>query len=376
MDSSGTNAAKSPKQNKYQMPMSSRSMYKSPRRNHYTDRLAESNHGKENQPAGSKVDDTDIYKYFTNSARDPADERNISFRSHQDLGIDENISNTMESHRCHTYPLKKNRNTDTRHHCERCEIDVNREKCNFCQQNRFLSRSEYGNCVAHDRPTNLCKSCYYQSICACCREQICARCSRPTKRDDNMLKPKAATATKQSPRRRKLSPRTTKLALLEESYEDSSGDDENNFVDRTSSRLSSPKKLQPNGKPYSINIDKSSIFHPSNARLEPQMTASPRIEKFGVEQIDDLKRITEEKLSKYAKNYGDMRTKNAPRSKMIDMDPYPLPLLTHENASRKSIESNANQSTESDNNSFAFRQLEARWQVNCTHSFDLTADEC
>lgn len=340
----------SPKQN-----LLCRSTNKPPRRNRQTGRSGEVEFGKENLATTSKIDDAEIYKYFTNSGRESIDLRDMSFPNHPDLGNEENT--TMESHRCHTYPMKKNRNLDTRHRCARCEWNVNRDVCNSCQQNRFLTRSQYGNCAVHDRHhPHLCKSCYYQSICACCRGEICARCNRPTKID---------TVAKQSPPRRKLSPRATNLALLEESYEDSSDDDDgHHYIDLTSSRISSPKKDQPSGKPYSFNIQESSMFHPSNANVVPQATVP--VEK-GADKssIDDLKRITDEKLSKYARNYGDMRARNTSHSKMIDMEPYRMSLMTQQSTSRKSNESNADRSNESGGgNSFAFKQLETRWQVN------------
>lgn len=340
-------------------------MNRSPRRNHHSGRLSEFDCGKENLATAHRVDDADIYKYFANTDRESIDMRNMSFRSHPDFGNEGHI--TMESHRCHnhTYPMKKNRNVDAHERCARCESIMNRAVCNFCEQNRFLATSQYENCATHGHHPHLCKSCYYESICACCRENICARCNRPTKSDNHLLKSKAGLMAKQSPRRRKPSPKATNLALLEESYEDSSDDDdEQSYINRTSSRMSSPKKFQPHGKPYSFNIDESSMFHPSNAGVEPQITAPA---KKGVAKgpNDDLKRITDEKLSKYAKNYGDMRARNTSRSKMIDMDPYPMPLLAQQNTKRQSNESNGNLSNKfEDGNSPAFKQLETRWQVN------------
>lgn len=351
--------------NRSDMSVSSRVMNKSPGRNRSTGRLDEFENGKENHATTNKTQDPEIYKYFTNSARDPIDLRNISFRSHPVLGNEEQMSSTMESHRCHTYPAKKDRYLDAHKQCSRCELHVNREMCNFCQQNRFLARSQYENCSAHGSRQHLCKSCYYQSIqsiCACCREDICTRCNRPTKFGDHLAKMKTDAAAKQSPRRRKLSPRTTNLALPEESYEDSSDDDGGqNSKNRTSSRLSSPSKFQPNGKPYSFNIEASSMFHRSTGRAEAQII-SPVDTGVDKNSNVDLKRITDEKLSKYAKNYGDMRARNTSRSKMIDMDPYPMPLLSHQNTNRKSSEPNADRVSES--GSVAFKQLESRWQVN------------
>lgn len=349
----------SPKQNKYQMPISTRSMSKSPRRNRQTERCDEFERGKENVATASKVEDADIYKYFTNSARDPIDLRNLSFRSHPDVGNEVNMSSTMDSHRRRTYPMAANRNANTHQQCTRCELVVNRDVCNFCQQNRYLARSQYQNCPAHDRQPRLCESCYYQSICACCREELCARCNRPTK-----MAVETKTAPNQSPRRRKLSPRATNLALLDESYEDSSdNEEEDNYNNHTPSPMNSPKKVQPKGKPYSFNIDESSMFHPSNSVTEPQTTV-PANKSIDRSSNDDLKRITDEKLSKYAKNYGDMRARNTSRSKMIDMDPYPMPLLAQHSTNGKSNESNADHPEECGGNSLAFRELESRWQVH------------
>lgn len=351
-----SNLSLSPNRNAYEMPISSRSVNKSPRRNQRTERLDEFERGKENLTTANKVNDAEIYKYFTNSAHNSVDSQDLSFRSHPE-------ENTMDSHRCHTYPMKSIRNIDTHQRCARCEVVVNHEVCNFCQQNRFMARSQYENCTIHHRQPYLCKKCYNQSICAYCREEICARCNRPTKLSDHLLKPKTDPMAKHSPCRRKLSHRATNLAMLEESYEDSS-DDDNDI--HTSSRMSSPSKVQPIEKPYSFNIDKSSVFHRSTAGVKPQVTDHPIDKSVHKSSIDDLRRITDEKLSKYAKNYGDMRASRTSRSKMIEMDPYPMPLLAQQSMSRKSIEANSDEFNESDTNSLAFKQLQSRWQIPFT----------
>lgn len=359
----------SPNRNTYQMPISNRSVNKSPRRNHRTERLDdEFERGKENLTTANKFNDANIYKYFTNSAHNSVDLQDLSFRSHPE----ENMYNTMDSHRCHTYPMKRNRNFDTHQRCAQCEVVVNHEVCNFCKQNRFMAQSQYENCTAHHRQPHLCKTCYNQSICAYCREEICARCNGPTKLSDHLLKSKTDPVAKQSPRRRKLSPRATNLVLLEESYEDSS-DDDNDI--HTSSRMSSPSKVQPITKPYSFNIDKSSVFQPSTAGVEPQVTDHPINKSVHKSSIDDLRRITDEKLSKYAKNYGDMRASRTSRSKMIEMDPYPMPLLAQQSTSRKSNEANSDEFNESDTNSLAFKHLQSRWQIPFTQKNSVVGAE-
>lgn len=103
------------------------------------------------------------------------------------------------------------------------------------------------------------------------------------------------------------------------------------------------------------------MFHPSNAGVEAQTIAS--LNGDAKHSNDALKRMTDEKVLKYAKNYGDMHARNTARSKMIDMDPYPLPLLAEQSLIRKSLDSDAGGSDGSGGNSFAFRELESRWQV-------------
>lgn len=355
---------------------SNRSVNQSPHRSRYTGRLTERDYGKENMAAASKVaNDADTYKYFSNSVRDPMDWRHMDVRSQSGHGVDVNV--TMESHRCenHTFPMKKNRDTDARN-CARCDSDVYREMCNFCEQNRLLARSQYENYALHDdrRHPNLCKSCFYKSICACCREEICIRCNRPTKISNSPVKAKVESVGKQSPRRRKPSPRTRRmnLSLLEENYDDSSDDGDGlNYSERPSSRMSSPKKYQSVAKPYSFNISESSMFHPMNTSTGTHDATQKGIAKGS---HDDLKRMTDEKLSRYAKNYGDMRTRNAPLSKLIDIDPHPMPLMAQENTRSRSFNAySASDSADSSvGNGFALKQMEARWQVSLPWSIQLT----
>lgn len=246
---------------------------------------------------------------------EPIETRNASFKSHVNIGRDANPSDRLEFNRYRTFPSERNQNSIAPFECG-CS-----HACDFCEQNRYLSmgRDYHEKYTTIGRQSNLCRLCYYQSICADCQKDICARCNRNVK-----YQPLRTHHLKQ------LSSETTNLAMSEQNYDE-----------RFSTQMTTTSEFS---KPYSFNIDKASLFYPSDAN------ADINTDVISSGELNRMKHITEEKLRKYAKNYGDMHERNAMCLKMNEI---------YQPKAKKLNEV----STSTNINTDAFAKLESRWQV-------------
>lgn len=270
----------------------------------YDQRKAQSDHGKENFEA-IKRNDKEIYNFFTNSARKQLKD----VRQSHYFDVDESSENdavSMASSAYNTYPSK----SSNRHH--RCETQP--ALCNFCKNSRYLSRSQDENFSNG----YICDACENDPICLNCRKEICMRCKRSIRTDKKPI-PKQSFQLKQ---------RTYDSELLDymkaiefpvksvrdaptyiENFQEIQSDDDGSLSDQSSSTGQRP--------PYSFNIDKSSIFHPSKSTFlhhpspKPQANNRRRLSVsirngetvIKPDSFDELKRITDEKLSKMTKTY-------------------------------------------------------------------------
>lgn len=277
----------------------------------------------------SRIKENEVYKYFTNSAHEENDARSNRFPEAQNMkeSYQSNPKSTADQYR--TYPLR------TGELCDSCRSDAELGLCRFCQQ----CRSMFPNQLSAIAMPMICESCSAQPTCLCCGERICMRCKRPTK--SNSVSPRRSRRIDESP----------PLNRAVEKVESNKSDDFN-------SRLVSEA---PKSQPFSSSIGSKSVPHPSHSRAEKKLSISVKNDEVSVEQDDvsDLKRLTNEKLSKYAKNYGDMRARAIPRDQSAELDSYPLPLIPPE----LNLSSRYSRDENSAENSLAFKQLEARWKV-------------
>lgn len=287
--------------------------------------------------------DNEIYKYFSNSGYEDNDMKSNRFPEPQNAKKSTNRSNTNPYL---TYPLKSSEL------CDSCRSETELEECNFCQECRTLFPNQLN---AIGMPM-ICQSCFTQPICLCCGERICLRCKRPT-----------INKSIESPRRmqpkKNVTPRKRITIHVESKNENTDADD----IPDSSSRQSTENTQS---EPFSFDVDTNSMFHPSYNRAEKKLPN--KLKKVGSSvtnnDMNELKKLTNDKLSKIAKNYGDMRARIVPRDKTNNMDNYPLPLIPP-NVNLSSKYSQEDDSREHNSkNTFAFKQLEERWQVNMKFS--------
>lgn len=276
----------------------------------YDERKAQTDRGKENWE-DSKRNDKEIYNFFTNSAHNQL--KDIRFSHYfdlEDLSENEILPNSMSSSTYNTYPSKSIRHHDAIQ--KRQNDSINKQPmCNFCKHNRYLTRNQEEN-MANGL---ICSSCENEPICLNCRKEICFRCKRPTHNDEHALKVpprhlKQLNTDSEFIVIKNQEPRTKPKYVRLDSFQPIFTDEDDSLSDLSST----------DPKPYSFNIDESSVFHPSKSRLNRKLSVSIRHGEVFVQPestFDELKRITEEKLQKYAKNYGDFRYKRPIEGKEI-----------------------------------------------------------
>lgn len=274
----------------------------------YEERKAQTDRGKENcNEPELKRNDKEIYNFFTNSAHNQL--KDIRFSHYFDLeDSSENdvLPNSMSSSTYNTYPTKSIRHQDVVQ--KRQNQPIKQPMCNFCKHNRFLARNQEDN-IANDL---ICSSCENEPICLNCRKEICSRCKRPTHNDEHTLKVpsrhlKQRNTDSEFIVMKSQEPRPKPKYVRLDSFQPIYTDDDDSLSDFSSTEH----------KPFSFNIDESSLFHPSKSRLNRKLSVSIRNGEVFVQPdtFDELKRITEEKVQKYAKNYGDFRYKRPIESK-------------------------------------------------------------
>lgn len=257
----------------------------------YDERKAQSERGKENREL-PKRNDKSIYNYFTNTAQKQANHlKNLRYNHYFDLeesSENEVQPNSMSS----SSPLYKTYPTKSIRHAK--------PNCSFCTHNRFSSQNPADG-VGRDY---VCDACGNESICLNCRKEICVQCKRPTNKVELALKvsPRHLKQRNHVAERPKIpiKPQTKPLRLYTESFQQIQTDEEGSSSD------------SPDHKPpYSFNIAESSVFHPSKSRVNRRLSVSIRHGEVIVQpdSFDELKRITDEKLLKLSKSYGEIRAK-------------------------------------------------------------------
>lgn len=289
----------------------------------YDQRKAQSDHGKENFDA-TKRSDKEIYNFFTNSARRQLkDLRHSHYFDEEESS--ENDAVSVASSAYNTYPSKS---SGHRHY----HNETQQVLCNFCKNSRHLSRSQDG---------YICGACASDPICLSCRKEICMRCKRKIRNDENAMPKQQPFQLKQRTYvdnelmdymkaiecpKKSQSVRDDVPPYIENyNYQEIQTEDEEDS-------LSDQSSIWDQKPPYSFNIDKSSIFHPSKSTFYHSPKPKPALEppannrRLSVsirngetviqpDSFDELKRITDEKLAKMTKTYQKNKSNQTIESK-------------------------------------------------------------
>lgn len=222
-------------------------------------------------------------------------------------------------------------------HCRRCQakIDSN-EYCNHCKYRRhhYLAADDM-----HD-DFSLCENCSNRTLCSRCVREICMKCHK-------RKKPKSLhfTDTADKSDSRSTIMRHNGLPLFSNDdrkrrtrqnpdaggrhFDDAADNDESESEHELDIDLFSPVVIKRNTAPYSLYLERNSIFHPSRHANDAKLSVNVKNGEIFIEQdtrsnsnfieddLDEIRRITNEKLSKYGRN----------RRKSIDDDSNPLSFM-------------------------------------------------
>lgn len=333
----------------------------------YDERKAHSESSKENLEL-MKQNDKQIYKFFTNSARDTNKFRHMRYNNYCDLeefSNDDDVLPNSTSSSYNTYPSKSTRNQEMLYkQCQQHNAQA-KPMYNLSKGNRFLARSQEENIATCDHHNQyICAQCQHELICLNRRNEVCVRCKRPAHVYGNpqvVAKPVKRTTnvealTLQAPMN--VANQTNATRPRKNSFRLIDTDEDESFYEQYSMNQNSYRK------PYSFNVEESSIFHPSKERSDRKLSVSVKNGEVSVQQdsFDELKRITDEKLSKYAKNYGELRkaTDQSTRDQSREIASFHI---IPDNT--KKIMRIARELDDYDNNSDAFKRLQSKWQVCC-----------
>lgn len=291
-----------------------------------------------------------VYKFFTNSARYPNELSNTPKtlkNNRSPTKVQQKSPNKLDT-AYNTYPARK---ANTTNHQQ--SPQSKRPLCNFCKEKRLLGRSQIENIT---NGSYICGSCEDIPICLKCRQEICSRCKQPIKvakhsnRSNDALTPRKTNSNEQ------LNSNTAELKLSPlhlDSFRVLETTDDDEIASNGSSR-----------PPYSFNIKETSIFHPSNSLFNTNSPIYSPVKSPSKANLpfDELKRITEEKLMKYSRNYKDLMVNNNGfgRNNMENVDSFPMPLMRDNLQETPPV----NAGPSSDGNSNAFKRVQTKWQVN------------
>lgn len=300
------------------------------------------------------INDEKAYRFFSNSSRDAnelMDLRPVSPSKFSRSPIKE-ISPKRQSY--NTYPA--HRSNAAHHQNHQDGPQTSRSLCHFCKNKRLLARSQIEN--IDDR--YMCGSCEDIPICLSCRQELCSRCKKPIK-----LPKSNERSSEVTPRKVNISEWLSSNSLSADlnlsplnmnTYRiDTTTDDDENATN------------SPSRPPYSFNIKETSIFHPSFPfRESSTMPTTSRNIPF-----DELKRITNEKLTKLSQNYGEMAGKQFIESNGIgSVDSFPMPLLRDNTDSVHEMPWTEGGHS-CDGNSNAFKRIQTKWQVSEPRTIDI-----
>lgn len=330
--------------------------------NPYDERKAHSENGKD------ILVESKPYNHFTNSA--PTHPNQIQERHSSVMLFNDNGSNNDQVE--HFQPV-----------CRRCHSNVNTESvCEICERKRHNFLNDDKHCVrcnnhlynALERQNGLCKNCQktdvdclfcrkHDNFCPSCNSLYCLRCRhRKAIVDKPSIEEEESLTTDEESYHEFERPIKPKKPIRTKTFAIKYNENEGHELDV------SPIVIRTDNKPYSMNVPTKSIF---NKGAERQLTLNVRNgEVFVKENLEDIRRKTDERIAKYVQNYGDLRRRPPAREiigqrknnnytrKNDDDDSFPVPLMTY-NTQKTQKTPNSRNSV-----SPAVKMLESKWTVN------------
>lgn len=360
--------------------------------NPYDERKAQSENGREQQrttAVQSVVIDSPnpkAYKYFSTSAPYPPALDTIYKSTPHYVAANRTVF--MDSAEEEIGPPPVPPLPPAAQYCTRCRNDLIESVCAFCERKRNNLPINETHCLkcstslstTADRAAGLCAFCRQTNlrcgychkpidVCPNCNAVFCMRCHRRRQlqeqqqheNEENIRPSRAAImaayeydrpilAVPSKPIVRPTSPYLKpKQSTMYRSFDIYDSDSEHDLPAGQSMVVRHDNKV-----PYSMNVERSSIFHPKRTVNEPNLAV-------GHIFVEDL----DEKLAKYARNYGELRTRNSIGTKRSSYgendDSFPLPLMP----AAVSVAKEQLKPLQQTQDSPALKMLHRKWEVRC-----------
>lgn len=355
--------------------------------NPYANRKAQSENGREQQR--TMVTDSPnpkVYKYFSTSAQYPAAVDTYKSKPHY-VAANRTVFMDSAEEEIGPPPVPP---LPPATYCMRCHNELNEPVCAFCERKRNNLPINESNCLKCstaltspiDRAAGLCTFCRQTNlrcgychklidVCPNCNAVFCMRCHRRRQQQEHQkheneenIRPSRAAimavderpilAVQSKPSVRPTSPYLKpKQSTMYRSFDIYDSDSENDLPAGQSVVIRHDNKV-----PYSMNVERSSIFYPRRMVDEPKLAVGVKNGQIFVEDLD-------EKLAKYARNYGELRNRNSFGNKRTSYDEnddsFPLPLMP----AAVSVSKEHQQPLQQTHDSPALKMLHRKWEVCC-----------
>lgn len=348
--------------------------------NPYANRKAHSENGREQQRAiVTDSPNPKVYKYFSTSAHyPPAVDTAYKSTPHY---VGANRTLFMDSAEEELGPPPIPPLPPAAQYCTRCRNDLNEEPvCAFCERKRNNLPINENKCLKCstslaspvDRAAGLCAFCRQTNlrcgychkpidVCPNCNAVFCMRCHRRRQQHENEenIRPSRAAimaahdrpimAVQTKPLVRPTSPYLKpKQSTTYRSFDIYDSDSENDLPAGQSVVVRNANKV-----PYSMNVELTSIFNPKRTVDEPKLAVGVKNGHIFVEDLD-------EKLAKYARNYGELRNRNSFGNKRSSYgendDTFPVPLMPAVSVAKENQKQETHESP-------ALKMLHRKWEV-------------
>lgn len=360
--------------------------------NPYAERKAQSENGREQQriTAVQKIatdsPNPKVYKYFSSSAHyPPAVDTTYNSTPHYAAANRTLFMDSAEEEL--GPPPVPPLPPAAAQYCKRCRNDLIESVCAFCERKRNNLPINENNCLKCstllsspvDRAAGLCTFCRQTNlrcgychkpidVCPNCNAVFCMRCHRRRQQQDHQqheneenIRPSRAAimdrpilAVQSKPSVRPTSPYLKpKQNTMYRSFDIYDSDSEHDLPVGQSVVVRHDNKV-----PYSMNVERNSIFHPKKTVEEPKLAVGVKNGQIFVEDLD-------EKLAKYARNYGELRNRNSLANKQSSYgendDSFPLPLMP----AAVSVAKEHQKPQQQTHDSPALKMLHRKWEVRC-----------
>lgn len=241
----------------------------------------------------------EVYKFFKNSGTCRKSNHQLSF-----------AGNEAQNAQLNNLPKKECSHMDQRScpycnmkflFCKNCNNDFFKNENENCRLFCKNCDSQYFMCLVCDKDNECCNFCQRKrNICVQCILNYCVNCGNAMNGPKNL---------------EDISASNNHIDEIENGHQSFTILNENDADNEDIENINCGKYIENNRNHFSTNIDRKSLFHPDYNIEDSKCDNEIKIFE-DVDNFDTLRNKTNEKLSKYLKNYGDLTKKKIVKDKI------------------------------------------------------------